>query len=153
MSDVAIVAHRAWTDDPETGALGPAGHGRWFMLDELAPRWREYPNWYLLWTIDDPDDMALPTAIKMMGQQGDSPPKILVALGREAAEALGVPVRFEWFTGYRVTVGPYPVMVIPIPAPHPMNRTMLNRERRATVTKLFNRLRDPEWIAATMEEP
>lgn len=137
---VGILAYRAFTDEDTEAAYGLANFGRWFLLDELAPGWEELPNSYLLWSTSEDTSMVGPSVEKFLKLNRDV--KVIVALGRQAARALGVPNSMEWFAGYRVPLPGRrkPVTVIPVPSPSPVNRTMNDPEVRRKMHVLMQRL-------------
>ena len=142
---VGILAYRAFTDVEENAAGGLSDFGRWFLLDELAPGWRSLPNGYLLWTTQEDPSMAVTSAAKFVKL---NKVKVIVALGREAARALGVPNDFDWFTGYTVPINNKTVVIIPIPSPSPINRTLNDKQVRTKTKKLFAKLiNDPDFVA------
>ena len=142
---VGILAYRAFTDVEENAAGGLSDFGRWFLLDELAPGWRDLPNGYLLWTTEEDRSMAMTSAAKFVKLNKVN---VIVALGREAARALGVPHDMDWFTGYTVPIGRKTVVVIPIPSPSPINRTLNDKVVRTKTKKLFSKLMtDPDFVA------
>lgn len=144
---VGILAYRAFTDEDIEAAYGLANFGRWFLLDELAPGWESLPNGYLLWSIDEDPSMVGPSVEKFLRLNRDV--KVIVALGRQAARALGVPTNMDWFAGYRVSLPGRrsPVAVIPVPSPSPVNRTMNDPEVRRKMSVLMQRLTsDDEFV-------
>jgi hypothetical protein len=141
---VGILAYRAFTDVEEDAAGGLSDFGRWFLLDELAPGWRDLPNGYLLWTTGEDRSMAKTSAAKFVKLNKVN---VIVALGRQAARALGVPNDMDWFNGYTVNINSKIVVVIPIPSPSPINRTLNDKQVRAKTKKLFAKLiNDPEFV-------
>lgn len=144
-NEVGILAYRAFTDNEEDAAGGLNDFGRWFLLDELAPGWRESPNGYLLWTTEEDADLVSASITKFLRLNKEV--KVIVALGRKTARALGVPNDMDWFTGYSMSIGKRHVVVIPIPSPSPVNRTVNDKNVRKKIKKLFNKLlNDPVYV-------
>lgn len=142
---VGILAYRAFTDDVEDAAGGLNDFGRWFLLDDLAPGWRSLPNGYLLWTTEEDRSLALTSAAKFVKLNRTN---VIVALGREAARALGCPNNLEWFTGYTTQINKKTIVVIPIPSPSPINRSLNDDAVRTKTAKLFDKLiNDPDFVA------
>jgi hypothetical protein len=144
-NEVGILAYRAFTDNEEDAAGGLNDFGRWFLLDELAPGWRDAPNGYLLWTAAEDPALVAASAAKFLRLNKDV--RVIVALGRRTARALGVPNDMDWFTGYGMWVGKRRIVVIPIPSPSPVNRTVNDKNVRKKIKKLFNKLlNDPTYV-------